>query len=170
MSEFICYVCNYNTHDNTNYKRHITTKKHIKNMKLYSICEKCNYYTQNNVNYNRHLISKKHINNISIQNNNQLPVNDLIQLQNEKTELLMNEIKKLRELNEKNTNKINETNTQNTQKIVKEARVIKQSVLTMLNTHFKNTPSIEYIKQEPFFKALEEEYKANLKHNEQLLL
>jgi hypothetical protein len=53
-------------------------------------------------------------------------------------------------------------NDQNTNKIVKEARNIKSSVLTILNTNFKDTPSIEYIKEKPFIVELEKEYKAKV--------
>ena len=70
----------------------------------------------------------------------------------------MDEIQKLKDTNEK----LNDTNNKNTNAIIKEARTIKKSILTLLNTHFKDTPSIEYIKQEPFFKALEEEYDAKI--------
>ena len=160
MSKLSCIVCNYDTHDSSKYNRHILTEKHIRNMKIYSICDLCNYFTENKVNYQRHLTTKKHLNNINMKNG--IKYNQPNQKMEEKMEEIMNEIKKLKDLNEKNTNILKDTNNQNTQKIVKEARVIKKSVLTLLNTHFKDTPSIEYIKEEPFFKALEEEYNAKI--------
>ena len=50
-------------------------------------------------------------------------------------------------------------NNQNTQTIVKEARVIKRSLLSMLNSNYKNTPSIDYIKEDEFKTEFEEEFK-----------
>ena len=179
MIKYECIVCEFETQKKTNYERHLSSERHkliyknhiLKTSKIFN-CNTCNYKTIKQTDYKRHLLSKKHLNKTSIQINNlnnQNPVQDILnkldtveQTQNEKTELLMKEIEKLRELNEQNTNKINETNNQNTHKLVKEARLIKQSMLTLLNTHFKDTPSIEYIKQEPFFEALEEEYNAKI--------
>jgi hypothetical protein len=80
----------------------------------------------------------------------------------EKMEQLLNEIQKLKELNEKNTVVIKENNNQNTNKLIKEARNMKKSILTILNTHFKDSPSIEYIKEEPFIVELEKEYKCKV--------
>jgi hypothetical protein len=68
----------------------------------------------------------------------------------------------LNKKNEENINKINDTNNKNTNKIVKEARNIKKSIITPLNTHFKDSPSIEYIKEKPFIVELEKEYKAKV--------
>ena len=162
MTHYECIPCEFETNLKSNYTQHLLTNKHKFNVNPLFNCNTCKYKTLKKTDYDRHLLSKKHLKNMSIQNNNQISVHDLIQLQNEKIELLMNEIIKLRKLNEKNTNKIIEINNQNTQKIIKEAMNLKQSILTMLNIHFKNTPSIYYIKQESFFKALEEEYKANI--------
>ena len=53
-------------------------------------------------------------------------------------------------------------NNQNTNKIVKEARSIKKSILTILNTNFKDTPSIDYIDEEEFRSELEAEYKRKI--------
>lgn len=181
MSEFNCVVCNYNTNECSKYNRHILSDKHIKNMKTIYICEKCNYSTINKVNYQRHLTTKKHLNINSIQFNSFIPIQDVIdkvkdgvkqeveKIHNKKTEELLNEIQKLKELNERNTNKINDTNNKNTQKIVKEARIIKRSILTILNTHFKDSPSIDYIKQIPFIKELEKEYNAKVNDSSDIL-
>jgi hypothetical protein len=70
-------------------------------------------------------------------------------------ELLKEEIEKLKEINNMNTNKI-----------VKEARSIKKSILTILNTNFKNTPSIDYIDENEFRVELEKEYNRKINDKE----
>ena len=73
-------------------------------------------------------------------------------------ELLKEEIEKLKEINNMNTNKI-----------VKEARSIKKSILTILNTNFKNTPSIDYIDENEFRVELEKEYNRKINDEEDRL-
>jgi hypothetical protein len=58
--------------------------------------------------------------------------------------------------------RLKEINNQNTNKIVKEARAIKKSILTILNTSFKDTPSIDYIGENDFRVELEKEYRKKL--------
>ena len=169
MSQFKCVICKYKTDNISNFNRHNLTEKHIRNMNNTFQCINCKFTTDKQVNYKRHLLTKKHVklNPTPIQNNN-LEKNLIMEIEkhNEKidekidkrTQELLNEINKLKEANEK----LKEANDKNTNKIVKEARNIKCSILTMLNTHFKDTPSIEYIEQKPFFTALEEEYKAKI--------
>ena len=160
MAHYECKPCEFNTTKKSHYNQHLLTNKHKINVNPLFECDKCKYKTIKKSDYERHLLSKKHINNISIQNNKN---NDKVEnINDQKIEELKKEIEKLRELNEKNTQTLKDTNNQNTQKIVKEARKIKSSMLTMLNTYFKDTPSIEYIQQEPFFTELEEEYKAKI--------
>ena len=157
MAHYECKPCEFNTTKKSHYNQHLLTNKHKINVNPLFECDKCKYKTIKKSDYERHLLSKKHINNISIKNNDKVEnIND------QKIEELKKEIEKLRELNEKNTQTLKDTNNQNTQKIVKEARKIKSSMLTMLNTYFKDTPSIEYIEQQPFFKALEDEYNAKI--------
>jgi hypothetical protein len=79
----------------------------------------------------------------------------------DKIELLTKEIQKLKEVNNQNANNIVNTNNENTHKIVKEARNIKKSLISILNSDFKDTPSIQYIDETEFRTNLEEEY--NLK-------
>jgi hypothetical protein len=64
----------------------------------------------------------------------------------------------------KEIQKLKEANNENTNKIVKEARTIKKSILSILNTNFKDTPSIDYIDEKEFRIQFEEEY--NLKLND----
>ena len=74
------------------------------------------------------------------------------------------EVKKQNEELKKEIQKLKEISNENTHKIVKEARVIKKSLLSMLNSNFKDTPSIDYIKENDFRLEFEEEY--NLKLND----
>jgi hypothetical protein len=129
-------------------------------------CNLCNYETERISLYNRHIQTKKHINNNinnnnNIQNNNISTNNALLLLQQEfkkQNEDLMKEIHKLKETNEK----LNETNNKNTNKIVREAKIIKKSILTILNTNFRDAPPIEYIKEENFKIELEKEYNTTI--------
>ena len=165
MPNYSCKECNFETTNLKNFNKHIKTNKHINNTTL--SCINCNYFTQNKYDYKKHLTTQKHLININKNNLNNkeeiiMTVKEEFTKQNEevkkKTEELLNEIQKLKETNEK----LKETNDKNTNKIVKEARSIKQSILTMLNANFKDTPSIEYIEKEPFIDELEKEYKAEI--------
>jgi len=155
MTSYKCIPCDFETTKKHNYTRHLTSQRHELNSNILLECKSCEYTTPRKSDYNKHLQSKKHLDKMSKTNINDQKIEEM-------KEELKKEIEKLRELNEKNTNKINETNNQNTQKIVKEARKIKSSMLTMLNTYFKDTPSIEYIQQEPFFVELEKEYNSKI--------
>ena len=128
------------------------------------ICKYCNYLTTQKCIYDRHLTSIKHRNNVKKNNvdisNNIVAVNidnkiDNLAKQNE-------ELRQKLELLEKSNQELKNANNQNTNKIVKEARAIKKSILTILNTNFKDTPSIEYISEKDFRSELELEYKAKI--------
>ena len=130
-------------------------------------CTDCNFSTKYKYDYNRHIITKKHKLNISnnkaednkIEDNKIPPntnniMNVIVENQNslaKQNEELRREIEKLKQINNHNTNKI-----------VKEARSIKKSILTILNTNFKDTPSIDYINENDFRSELELEYKAKI--------
>ena len=136
-------------------------------------CIYCNYSTNRVTLYKTHLLTKKHKNNIQfaskttiheIDNNDNIIVNK-IDIQNEKIDNLSKqneELKKKIEELEKSNRDLKDTNNQNTNKIVKEARAIKKSILTILNTNFKDTPSIDYIEIDEFKRELEREYKKTL--------
>jgi hypothetical protein len=79
--------------------------------------------------------------------------------------ILINKIDNLAKKNEELQKKIEQLekiNNQNTHTIVKEARSIKKSILTILNTNFRDTPSIDYIREDKFRAELEEEYKRKI--------
>ena len=116
-------------------------------------CDNCNYTSIKKTDYSRHLITKKHIQNITKnKSNDKPPENTIINKDTivESIEELKNKIEQLEK-----------TNNQNTQTIVKEARTIKKSLLSILNSNFKDTPSIDYIDEDDFKTQLEDEY--NLK-------
>jgi hypothetical protein len=121
------------------------------------ICKCCNYSTDKKNNFDKHCLTEKHIKNKKENNPNNKDVITLI------TDL-KKEIKQLKENNNQNTNAIVNANNQNTHTIVKEARNIKKSLLSILNSNFKDTPSIDYIDETEFRTHLEEEY--NLKLND----
>jgi len=180
MTEYKCIVCNYSTMNNSNFNKHILTNKHIEKINSCFRCDRCKYMTDIKVNYSKHLETKKHLKKSNENNIYPEQIKELLlqvkeevkevnkEVNKEKDEakktidLLMKKIDILEKKNDQNTNKLKETNDINTQKIVTEARTIKKSILTLLNTHFKDTPSIEYIKQEAFFKELEKEYKMEI--------
>ena len=127
-----CKFCNYSVKYKSSYDKHLTTQKHKNSLKEYNT--KSQTKSENTV-----IVQKI----------------DDIMLQNQELKI---EIEKLKE-----TNKIIlDTNNQNTNKIVKEARAIKKSILTILNTNFKDTPSIDYIQEDEFKAELEAEYKCKL--------
>jgi hypothetical protein len=119
-------------------------------------CEICDFNGKQKSDYNKHLLTNKHkskfekINNNTITNTTNIVIDkidnkmDKLTKQNEE---LIKEIEKLKAINNQNTNKI-----------VKEARSIKKSILTILNTNFKDTPSIDYIDEKEFRSELEIEY------------
>ncbi len=121
------------------------------------ICKCCNYSTDKKNNFDKHCLTEKHIKN---KKGNNLNNKDVISLITD----LKEEINQLKENNNKNTNTIVNANNQNTHTIVKEARNIKKSLLSILNSNFKDTPSIDYIDEDEFKIHLEEEY--NLKIDE----
>ena len=135
-------------------------------------CDHCIFSTLLKSNYTVHLLSKKHLENKDIikdkkQNEDEDDKNEQLkkiisEVKNELKEELKEESKETIKVLMNKMNLLENKNDQNTNKIVKEARNVKCSMLTILNTHFKDTPSIEYIKQEPFLEAFEEEYKAKI--------
>jgi hypothetical protein len=112
------------------------------------LCEYCNFITSHKGNYDRHLLSRKHCNKVKEYESNNIIDYKLNNLSKQNEELIK-EIHKLKEIHNKNTNII-----------VKEARAIKKSILTILNTNFRDTPPIDYINETDFRKELELEYNA----------
>ena len=123
-------------------------------------CKLCNFYTGYKSNYDKHLLTQKHI-----QNKQNSKKEHVITTDNNDNNIVIDKIEELCKQNEELRKKIEQlekTNNQNTNKIVKEARAIKKSILTILNTNFKDTPSIDYIKEEDFRSELELEYKVKI--------
>ena len=125
-----CKICDYASNQKCLYDRHMNTQKHKNNILLTKHNNNTNTNTNNNTNNTTNIVMDKKIDNLTKQN-----------------EELLKEIEKLKAINNQNTNKI-----------VKEARSIKKSILTILNTNFKDTPPIDYIKEEDFRLELEAEY------------
>ena len=128
MIQHTCKICNFCSNQKCAYTTHLNTQKHKNNVLL---------NRQQNTNNNGNIIINNKIDNLTKQNTEVLKQN----------EELRKEIEKLKEVNNQNTNKI-----------VKEARSIKKSILTILNTNFKDTPSIDYIDEKDFRSELEIEY------------
>ena len=159
-----CIFCKVETTHLNDFNKHLSTQKHLNNVENSFHCVKCEYVTKNEVNYKRHLSTKKHLKLHPAPVNNNLE-NLIVQVKDEVKGEVNKQQEEARETIKMLMQKIEvleKKNDQNTNKIVKEARNIKSSVLTMLNTHFKDTPSIDYIEQKPFFKELEEEYGAKI--------
>jgi hypothetical protein len=121
------------------------------------LCKICNYSTESLSSYKKHMDTQKHKNNMKISKNNN--TNIILDIYNNQ-----NNLAKQNEELKKEIQKLKETSNQNTHKIVTEARVIKKSILSMLNSDFKDTPSIDYIKEDEFREEFEEEY--NFKIND----
>ena len=167
----ICKICEYETTRKENYERHLLSKKHkikhknnIINNKKSNITDNTNIPTNTDTNTDTNTYTNTNTNNIVINkivevtNTQNVKIDNFTASQNIKIEELCKKI----ELLEKSNQELKNANNQNTNKIVKEARAIKKSILTILNTNFKDTPSIDYIKEKDFRKELESEYKATI--------
>jgi len=132
-------------------------------------CILCNFSTTQKTAYNTHLLTQKHKRNYKdIPQNNEIKDTQNNEIMITIVENQHNLAKQNKEVIKQNENlkkeieKLKEVNNQNTNKIVKEARSIKKSILTILNTNFRDTPSIDYIDENRFKKELELEYKCKI--------
>ena len=144
-------------------------------------CKKCDYSINRKCDFDKHLLTQKHKNNILdnknniVINNNDKNINvevdkvDILIKQNETVIKQNEDFKKQNEELKQKIDRLEEINNQNTNKIVKEARAIKKSILSILNTNFKDTPSIDYIQEDEFKKELEAEYKTKINNKEDKL-
>jgi hypothetical protein len=126
-------------------------------------CKICEFSTGYKSNYDKHLLTNKHIQ--KKQDIKSEKTNNIDNIDNSGNNIVIDKIDSLAKQNEELQRKIEQLekiNNQNTNKIVKEARAIKKSILTILNTNFKDTPSIDYIKEEDFRLELEEIYNAKI--------
>jgi hypothetical protein len=119
------------------------------------ICKVCDYSTQKKNNFDKHCLTEKHINNKNGNNKKENNTNNDTLIN--KIEILTKQIEQLR----KNYN-IQNANNQNIPNIVNEPRNIKKSLLSILNSRFRDTPPIDYINETEFRKHLEEEYNLKL--------
>ena len=128
------------------------------------VCKYCNYSNKHMNDYKKHLLTKKHNNNkLKFTNTNTKEKNNIDIIMEIKNNFAKQneEVKKQNDELKKKIEHLEKINNENTHKIVKEARVIKKSILGVLNTDYKDTPSIDYIKEDEFREEFEEEY--NLK-------
>ena len=171
-----CEYCNLSTIYKNVYDTHLLSIKHKKNLKnIVNIkynCEECNFESLQKCDFNKHLLTQKHIkNSVEERERDNIIINKITNLEKHNEEVKkQNEavIKQNEELKQK-IERLEEINNQNTNKIVKEARAIKKSILTILNTNFRDTPSIDYIQEEEFKRELEQEYKCKLNDPENKL-
>ncbi len=126
-------------------------------------CKICEYTTTTYALYIRHINTQKHKNN-TLLNKKSIDVSGNIIIIEKIDNLAKQniELRKKIELLEKSNQELKQVSNENTNKIVKEARVIKKSILSVLNTNFKDTPSIDYIKEDEFREEFEEEYNLKL--------
>jgi hypothetical protein len=118
-------------------------------------CDNCNYISTKKTDYARHLITKKHIQKLTKDKSNDKQPENQTKINNK--DIIVESLEELKNKIEQ----LEKTNNQNTHTIVKEARTIKKSLLSILNSNFKDTPSIDYIDEDDFITHLEDEY--NLK-------
>jgi hypothetical protein len=127
-------------------------------------CKYCDYGTDRKENYDKHLLTKKHtINKVT---KDETPKFDKIVLVSEQK--IDNLAKQNEELKQK-IEHLEKVNNQNTNKIVREAREVKKSILTVLNTKFKDTPALDYIKEDQFINSLQLEYKCKLDSDDDII-
>jgi hypothetical protein len=120
------------------------------------LCKECNYSTTYSTSYKKHKETQKH------KNNTKNLINNKVQVSEQVTKKDLNIIIQQNEELRKEIQKLKEVNNENTHKIVKEARTIKKSILSVLNSDFKDTPSIDYIKEDEFRIEFEEEFNLKL--------
>jgi hypothetical protein len=72
LNKFVCESCDYSTYKKSDFVKHTTTRKHLKNSLdiygnqevfatiLHYSCSQCNYTTNIKSNYDKHLLSEKH--------------------------------------------------------------------------------------------------------------
>jgi hypothetical protein len=126
-------------------------------------CCVCNYGTDRKEYFEKHILTKKHQKNILNEtDNNKDKDKDLC------GNIMLTVVKNQEELAKQNEElkreiiELKRINNFNTNKIVKEAREVKKSILTILNTKFRDTPSIDYIKEDEFINELQLEYKSKV--------
>ena len=136
-------------------------------------CKQCDYASNQKCLYDRHLNTQKHKNNIllskQINSNSNTNSNTNSNIVIDKIDNKIDNLTKQNEELKQEIEKLKAINNQNTNKIVKEARSIKKSILTILNTNFKDTPSIDYIDEKEFRKELELEYNRQIDDKENKL-
>ena len=131
-------------------------------------CNTCEYTTDRKEHFDKHLLTKKHQNNVSNLDKNKNIEKLIIQVKDEFKEQNQEVLKQNEEL-KREIIELKKVNNQNTNKIVKEARAVKMSVLSMLNTKFKDTPALDYIREDQFLNGLQFEYKCKLDANDDAL-
>jgi len=144
-------------------------------------CKFCHYVTNQKCSIDKHFLTQKHKNNVKKSNENNIinkiefiavnqekinKQNEKVLKQNEEVKKQNDEVKKQNDELRKKIEQLEKVNNMNTNKIVKEARSIKKSILTILNTNFKNTPSIDYIDENEFRVELEKEYNRKINDKE----
>jgi len=144
-------------------------------------CKFCHYVTNQKCSIDKHFLTQKHKNNVKKSNENNIinkiefiavnqekinKQNEKVLKQNEEVKKQNDEVKKQNDELRKKIEQLEKVNNMNTNKIVKEARSIKKSILTILNTNFKNTPSIDYIDENEFRIELEKEYNRKINDKE----
>ena len=130
-------------------------------------CKICGLSTKKKGTYDEHLLTQKHkrnvilvtnkINNNTTNHNNSAKNNKIDKIDNKIDNLTKytTEVLKQNEELKKKIEHLEDVNNRNTNNIVKEIKSVKKSVLTILNTDFKDTPSIKYIDEEEFKAQLE---------------
>jgi cell division protein FtsB len=144
-------------------------------------CKYCHYVTNQKCSIDKHFLTQKHKSNVKKNNESNIinkiefiavnqekinKQNEKVLKQNEEVKKQNDEVKKQNDELRKKIEQLEKVNNLNTNKIVKEARSIKKSILTILNTNFKNTPSIDYIDEDEFKLELEREYNKKINDKE----
>ena len=160
-NKYMCNICEFNSQQKCDYDRHIKTQKH-KNNKI--MIQQIELNTNDKV-----YVKVDKVDILIKQNETVLKQNEDFKKHNETVISQNEELRKKIEMLEKSNQELKDTNNQNTNKIVKEARGLKKSILTILNTNFRDTPSIDYIQEDEFKRELEAEYKAKINDKENKL-
>jgi hypothetical protein len=129
-------------------------------------CIYCNYKTEKSINYDRHILTQKHHKNKNKPQNIPDMSSNMVLVSEQKIDNLAKQNEELK----KEILELKKVNNQNTNKIVREAREVKKSVLSMLNSKFKDTPALDYIKEDQFINGFQFEYRCKLDENDSLFM
>jgi len=158
-NKYECRLCDYQTHDKSNYNKHIISDSHINKEESNIYCYICNKSYVTNKKYNRHKKYKHdNINNINNINNKNSGNN---KDNNKYKEILKSNDNIKEEIKEEINKSKNEVVT-----VVNKALTKASSLINFLMENYKSTPPLKKIKKKECIDQLRLDYECPLKDND----